>query len=185
MGLSGRPRPWSCQSWLGGPGSRPWPEGLWHRRSRDGLGWGWGCPPGSAASRGWGLDGAGGGERRRLGPPTRPALLSSPFGRPSNAFQMWSGCPARAEAGGGGAPVPLSAPPPLPRALPLPGPPVRTGWSLTSLGPVTLCPSWPGGLNLKQLYSGPSPGPWNWRRARDPLYSTRSHEAPTVCQRSN
>lgn len=59
--------------------------------------------------------------------------------------------PARARAGGGGAPVPLSAPPSPASALPLPGPPVRTDWSLTSLGPVTLCPSWPGGLNLKQL----------------------------------
>lgn len=48
----------------------------------DGRGWGWGCPPGSAASRA-GERQEGGGERRRLpplAPPSSP-LLSSPCGR--------------------------------------------------------------------------------------------------------
>lgn len=74
--------PWPRMlTWLGGPGPCPGPRGF-------GISVPGTASAGAGAARrarlrpGLGIDEEGGGERRRLAPPpTRPALLSSPFGR--------------------------------------------------------------------------------------------------------
>lgn len=110
-------------TWLGRPGSRPWPEGPWRLRPQGGRGWGWGCPPGSATSRGWDEGQWGGGvSRHRLCPPLAPPSSPPLSGGGCNEFQMWpAGWPGRTRGQTGAARrAPLSAPPPL--ALPLPAP---------------------------------------------------------------
>lgn len=81
IGTSPLPR---ALTWLGRPGSLPWPEWPWRLRPGKASGWFWRLLAVLSLSPGVGDPGRErGGQSRRLRPqlPTRPALLSSSFRR--------------------------------------------------------------------------------------------------------